>query len=1034
MAEPPAERKCEQCHALKPLAAFRPRIKDTSRGKRGEPAPVCAQCADRKAQSKREKRKLSSASHPAEHTSPSVDLGQLPLSDFLDALSQLAEPYHARCQVDVQQIAPRGPETVKCRAIKVARAVGDVQLLHWTYVNNLSGREGMETLSFLCAQSAQCAKKPKILLTGKKQRDTRRSDRFPCSGWLSIAMRNDSDIAEIRPIKFRAKAVYYYWLVVCQEDWKLDKNPFISAQKLIQERGDQFRLKPMDLVQEPGTESLAFYVEDFVTKWSVHTQELAMDSTWNTNGGNFELFAAVADANSSGIPLAFMFIRTLDGAAAGAKQSMLERFLGALKDLGVKPEFTLSDKDWSEINAMRSVWPEAKHQLCFWHAVRALKQRLCKNKDTPAPYDAIAAKREFTFIEESFVPAAQQQVALPLPPEKPVPRVRLLVGGRPPVLTPAIPKIRLKRKDIQHALRSDLTDPDASGDVLGVHDSSSSTARPSALAPEPVPLLVEASDDELSDDEVHWAREEKAGRELVEECWEDGPDSWTDESDASELDDEDDYRREVEFIERDDGNVHPGKPLLPSESGPKPRSPSYQFCPAAHRLPILRLFAKHACQHSLLPERHGQPRTAELIYRDAVEEMYRHCYTNHLPDVWAYLWNSWYCPARWKLWARSAYGTSIPRKRTTMIVEALWRGIKRLVLHLYNRPPIDLALYAIVTKALPPYRLVLDTLLMDPRAGRAPSLSHTQEDFKHAWERLQKVPIKGRYTTDISRWTCDCGAQKYHSHLLCKHLVQAAGKMPPEWWPTVMRYHVPPFYTIPINGNIAAPPESMRAHAWLKRMQQQPIEARRVPVTEAADDEDSDLEIPTALYGRASSPVLSSSPDKAPPTGADGLLRTRAGGGAGFDLDDEEDVSTAEHEVLLSRAVEILQEQLKNPDPTFIRNAIKKAMRGTIRWVCTLDHRVMPDLESINATDVLPLLERATVLFQEQRTQGDDRFVQDAKQRVRGIIQWVRDIELTESRRTLPRTNVRRRDEPALTNVIGYRYRERADGLSQIKL
>jgi hypothetical protein len=52
-------------------------------------------------------------------------------------------------------------------------------------------------------------------------------------------------------------------------------------------------------------------------------------------------------------------------AAMGSKQLVLERFLDQLKKRGVKPKFTLSDKDWSEINAMREVWPNAKHQLCF---------------------------------------------------------------------------------------------------------------------------------------------------------------------------------------------------------------------------------------------------------------------------------------------------------------------------------------------------------------------------------------------------------------------------------------------------------------------------------------------------------------------------------------------------------------------------------------------------------------------------------------------------------------------------------------------
>ncbi|KAI0710463.1 hypothetical protein C8T65DRAFT_538559, partial [Cerioporus squamosus] len=139
------------------------------------------------------------------------------------------------------------------------------------------------------------------------------------------------------------------------------------------------------------------------------------------------------------------------------------------------------------------------------------------------------------------------------------------------------------------------------------------------------------------------------------------------------------------------------------EMGSRPSCTDYVFCPLSHRLPILRLFAKHASQHPLLPERHGETRTSDDIWRDAVAEMYHHCRANNLCDVWAYLWNSWYSPSRWGLWARAAYSTSIPCKRTTMMVEALWRNLKRLVLHLYNRPPVDLAVYAIITKAIPPY-------------------------------------------------------------------------------------------------------------------------------------------------------------------------------------------------------------------------------------------------------------------------------------------------------------------------------------------
>ena len=117
----------------------------------------------------------------------------------------------------------------------------------------------------------------------------------------------------------------------------------------------------------------------------------------NTNGGSFKLFAAIADADSSGIPLAFLFVATSKEAALGAEQAVLECFLRRLKELGMNPEFTQTDKDWSD--AMRSIWPNTKYQLCLWHCLRALKRCLCQNKTTPAVYKTSAAHREISFID-----------------------------------------------------------------------------------------------------------------------------------------------------------------------------------------------------------------------------------------------------------------------------------------------------------------------------------------------------------------------------------------------------------------------------------------------------------------------------------------------------------------------------------------------------------------------------------------------------------------------------------------------------------
>ena len=176
--------------------------------------------------------------------------------------------------------------------------------------------------------------------------------------------------------------------------------------------------------------------------------------------------------------------------------------------------------------------------------------------------------------------------------------------------------------------------------------------------------------------------------------------------------------------------------------------------------------------------------------------MYQHCETNRLTEVWAYLWVSWYAPEKWPIWARSADPVHIPCHRTTMVVEALWRNMKRISLRMYNRPPLDLTNFIIITQTLPPYRLTLGTLLSVRGGGRPEALTHMQTAFKRAWEALSKAKIKGTYVTDTSRWTCDCGAQKYHSYLLCKHLVQAAGARTTAWWVGVKRRRTLPFYHI----------------------------------------------------------------------------------------------------------------------------------------------------------------------------------------------------------------------------------------------
>ena len=118
-----------------------------------------------------------------------------------------------------------------------------------------------------------------------------------------------------------------------------------------------------------------------------------------------ELFVCVTDMQGKGLPLSCLFITTEDTAPL-TKQSALIAWMTAVCSLGINPRFMMSDKDQCKINALTQVWLAAKHQLCLWHILRALKRRLSQNK-TPGSYNAIEAHHVFPDIDLAFIPLEQ---------------------------------------------------------------------------------------------------------------------------------------------------------------------------------------------------------------------------------------------------------------------------------------------------------------------------------------------------------------------------------------------------------------------------------------------------------------------------------------------------------------------------------------------------------------------------------------------------------------------------------------------------
>ncbi|KAK7052648.1 hypothetical protein R3P38DRAFT_2501889 [Favolaschia claudopus] len=174
------------------------------------------------------------------------------------------------------------------------------------------------------------------------------------------------------------------------------------------------------------------------------------------------------------------------------------------------------------------------------------------------------------------------------------------------------------------------------------------------------------------------------------------------------------------------------------------------------------------------------------------------------------MWTAWYCPAKYKLMARASHPDFIGRWRTTMSVENFWRNLKHGTLHHLLHPRLDQLVYLIATEVLPSFEAKMQNFDPDFRKGRSKALTPFQKQFKKGWKTLESRALGQRtYQTDLSRWTCSCGQQKYNALLLCKHLVQSVKPPDAAFFRTVVRRRVIPFYSHPLleakDGSIIDP-------------------------------------------------------------------------------------------------------------------------------------------------------------------------------------------------------------------------------------
>ena len=131
----------------------------------------------------------------------------------------------------------------------------------------------------------------------------------------------------------------------------------------------------------------------------------------NTNAKDLELYAVMGEHDNAGFPLAYCLLSTASCLTAGKRKVSLTSFMKCVRDrYDVHPKFVHTDKDVAEIRAAQTVWPDSKHQLCWWHLRKAIRARLEKSKLSTTPYNPHIAHAEFNFINLGFVPLGKSDL------------------------------------------------------------------------------------------------------------------------------------------------------------------------------------------------------------------------------------------------------------------------------------------------------------------------------------------------------------------------------------------------------------------------------------------------------------------------------------------------------------------------------------------------------------------------------------------------------------------------------------------------
>jgi hypothetical protein len=219
--------------------------------------------------------------------------------------------------------------------------------------------------------------------------------------------------------ELHTKEQVYYWTSVYKKDTYImnRENQLLSAKAYLEQRKfSEKGIKVLVHIENDFVRALGFITPLFRIIGAEDVTEVIIDSTFKTNQERFELFAVNANCGGYGMPIAYLYLCTYDGAEDArhnpeneiqTRVGILRKFFSSLRREGLKPVFALLDKDSGEISAVSEAWSWITNiQLCYWHLERAIDRRIKDKKSKARTYTqtkALEANWIFSFIDPSWI-------------------------------------------------------------------------------------------------------------------------------------------------------------------------------------------------------------------------------------------------------------------------------------------------------------------------------------------------------------------------------------------------------------------------------------------------------------------------------------------------------------------------------------------------------------------------------------------------------------------------------------------------------